>query len=157
MGSILTQRIIRVMLPTHRAVHLRMVVHVQAPTPFISRSSFMRPSGIQRNLTTSHSGLLMVLNLLCGVMAIRKLLHLGRCLVFDRYSSTGYGIHADYVFGWKGDSLQRAMNANCDVSCPTLKTQTIAQANKCLKSMNIKEEVDGCELSDCERWVERAN
>ncbi|PMD53694.1 uncharacterized protein K444DRAFT_646623 [Hyaloscypha bicolor E] len=43
-----------------------------------------------------------------------------------------------------GNSMQRAMNANCDVSCPSLKTQTIAQANKCLKSMNVKEDVDSC-------------
>ncbi|KAE9366079.1 hypothetical protein N431DRAFT_472643 [Stipitochalara longipes BDJ] len=63
--------------------------------------------------------------------------------VWSNGDPTGYGIHADYVFGWKGDSLQRAMNANCDVSCPTLKTQTIAQANKCVKSMNVKEDIDG--------------
>jgi hypothetical protein len=37
------------------------------------------------------------------------------------------------------------MNANCDVSCPTLKTQTIAQANKCVKSMNVIEDIDSCE------------
>jgi hypothetical protein len=48
--------------------------------------------------------------------------------------------------------MQRTMNASCDVSCPTLKTQTIAQANKCLKSMNVKEDVDSCDLPPSELW-----
>ena len=147
MESTLTQRIIRVTLLTHRAAHSRTVAHAQALTPFTSLSSFMRLSGIQRSLTTNRCGLQTALNLLYGATAIRKHLHPGKVSWSNHSFSTGYGIHADYVFGWKGDSLQRAMNANCDVSCPTLKTQTIAQANKCLKSMNVKEEVDGCELS----------
>lgn len=56
---------------------------------------------------------------------------------------TGYGNHGDYVFGWKGDALQRAMDANCNVNCPTLKTQTIATGNQCTKAMTVKEDVDG--------------
>ncbi|KAL2181150.1 uncharacterized protein P884DRAFT_281448 [Thermothelomyces heterothallicus CBS 202.75] len=56
---------------------------------------------------------------------------------------TGYGTHGDYVFGWKGDALQRAMDANCDVSCPTLKTQTISQANQCSVPRVVNEQIDG--------------
>ncbi|KAH8781501.1 hypothetical protein F5882DRAFT_451302 [Hyaloscypha sp. PMI_1271] len=56
---------------------------------------------------------------------------------------TGDGTHAGYLFCGRGDSMQRAMEANCDVSCPTLKSQTIAPANKCFKSMNVKEDIDG--------------
>ncbi|CAK7199334.1 hypothetical protein SEUCBS139899_002012 [Sporothrix eucalyptigena] len=56
---------------------------------------------------------------------------------------TGYGNHGDYVFGWKGDALQRAMDANCNVNCPTLKTQSIATGNQCTKKMTVKEDVDG--------------
>ncbi len=37
------------------------------------------------------------------------------------------------------------MDSNCNVNCPALKTQSIAQGNKCVKSMTVKEEVDGCE------------
>ncbi|KAK3361540.1 hypothetical protein B0T24DRAFT_660384 [Lasiosphaeria ovina] len=63
---------------------------------------------------------------------------------------TGYGNHGDYVFGWKGDALQRAMDANCQsdlfsdkVNCPTLKLQTIADTNKCTISPKIKENLNG--------------
>ncbi|KAN0112478.1 protein of unknown function (DUF1996) domain containing protein [Hyaloscypha variabilis] len=63
---------------------------------------------------------------------------------------TGYGNHADYVFGWKGDALQRAMDAGCssdlfsdDVKCTTLKTQTITQANTCTKKTTVPDTLDG--------------
>src|SRR3569833_3021552 len=59
--------------------------------------------------------------------------------------TTGYSSHADYVFGWKGDSLQRMVDSHCYVSCSTLKTQSIAQQNKCSVPDMVKENFDGCE------------
>ncbi|KAK3215015.1 hypothetical protein GRF29_19g1984182 [Pseudopithomyces chartarum] len=56
---------------------------------------------------------------------------------------TGYGNHGDYVFGWKGDALQKAMDTNCNINCPQLKTQSIAAANKCSQQQKVKEDVDG--------------
>jgi hypothetical protein len=56
---------------------------------------------------------------------------------------TGYGTHGDYVFGWKGDSLQRAMNDNCDVACPTLRTQGIDVGNRCRQDKKVPENIDG--------------
>ncbi|KAK3388003.1 hypothetical protein B0H63DRAFT_500953 [Podospora didyma] len=56
---------------------------------------------------------------------------------------TGYGTHGDYVFGWKGDSLQRAMDANCDACTGTLKTQSITTGNNCQQSQKVAETIDG--------------
>lgn len=62
----------------------------------------------------------------------------------------GYGTHADYLFGWKGDSLQRAMNDTCMFhGCGSpgmqgiLKTQTVAEMNKCSVQSQVTEEVEG--------------
>ncbi|TAQ84939.1 hypothetical protein B7494_g6723 [Chlorociboria aeruginascens] len=57
---------------------------------------------------------------------------------------TGYGTHADYLFGWEGTSLQQAMNAGCqDNSCSTLTSQSISQANTCTQAPKVNEEIDG--------------
>ena len=70
--------------------------------------------------------------------------------VWSYSDSKGYGTHADYVFGWKGDSLQRAMNNSCMFhSCGSpgmqgiLKTQTVEEMNACGVESTVKEEVDG--------------
>ena len=51
------------------------------------------------------------------------------------------------MFGWKDDSLQRAMNARCtgDV-CSVLDSQTTEEAMKCTIPRTVDEDVDGCKL-----------
>ncbi|KAK3345872.1 hypothetical protein B0T25DRAFT_483419 [Lasiosphaeria hispida] len=59
----------------------------------------------------------------------------------------GYGTHADYLFGWKGDSLQRAMDDKCMFNaCENgrpLKSQNVAAMNKCAVKTMINENLDG--------------
>lgn len=60
----------------------------------------------------------------------------------------GYGTHADYLFGWKGDALQRAMDSKCMFQgCENgnpLKSQGVAQMNACTVKATNSEDVDGC-------------
>ena len=58
----------------------------------------------------------------------------------------GYTQHGDYVFGWKDDSLQRAMDARCtgDV-CSVLQHQTFEESMKCTLPQTVEDDVDGCE------------
>ncbi|KAI1270371.1 hypothetical protein F5Y18DRAFT_421863 [Xylariaceae sp. FL1019] len=57
--------------------------------------------------------------------------------------ATGYGNHGDYVFGWKGDALQKAMDTNCNINCPALTTQSIEAGNQCVVKATVDENVDG--------------
>ncbi|KAI0411858.1 hypothetical protein F5X98DRAFT_383196 [Xylaria grammica] len=65
--------------------------------------------------------------------------------VWSFHGSSGYGTHADYMFGWKGDSLQRAMNkSECFYDgCGSIKKQTMDIANRCTVKDFVGEETDG--------------
>lgn len=52
----------------------------------------------------------------------------------------------DYVFGWKDDALQKAMDSNCNINCPALKTQTITKGNQCAVKRRVTEDIDSCEF-----------
>lgn len=58
--------------------------------------------------------------------------------------------HAQYMFGWQGDSLQRAMDTeDCFYDgCGSLKKQAMSEANKCkVREMVVGDNIDGCKLN----------
>ncbi len=62
---------------------------------------------------------------------------------------TGYGIHGDYLFGWKGDALQKAMDTKCSGdACKALARQDNAKAVGCTNHQTAIEDIgtDKCEL-----------
>lgn len=73
-------------------------------------------------------------------------------LIMSMGDPTGVGQHADYVFGWEGDSLQRAMD-NCKDQfgwpelCPELTVLTDEEMNACKKKTEVDEIVEGQYLS----------
>ncbi|KAK4109152.1 hypothetical protein N656DRAFT_359337 [Canariomyces notabilis] len=64
--------------------------------------------------------------------------------VLSNGDPTGYGQHGDYVFGWKDDSLQHAMDNNCfGPTCRGLTTQGFDKANKCQVKTVVREDTEG--------------
>ncbi|KAF2703231.1 hypothetical protein K504DRAFT_418736 [Pleomassaria siparia CBS 279.74] len=67
--------------------------------------------------------------------------------VWSFEDSKGYGTHGDYLFGWKGDSLQKAMDSTCMFQgCENgkpLKSQNVAAMNKCTIKNTIEEDTEG--------------
>lgn len=60
--------------------------------------------------------------------------------------ATGYGQHGDYVFGWKEQALQRAMDEakGCmGASCGGLKTQLPEAGNACRVPRRVPEDEEG--------------
>ncbi|KAK4245191.1 hypothetical protein C7999DRAFT_16607 [Corynascus novoguineensis] len=59
----------------------------------------------------------------------------------------GSAAHGDYLFGWEGDTLQRAMDNRCNLNnpCPAagLTAQTPEQYNACTVQQQAPEPVDG--------------
>ncbi|KAK4183254.1 hypothetical protein QBC35DRAFT_456470 [Podospora australis] len=68
--------------------------------------------------------------------------------VYSFGDPTGYGQHGDYLFGWKGDALQRGMDAvlgqDCvNDRCHALKFQSAKDGVACTKATQVEGEVVG--------------
>ncbi|KAJ2915086.1 hypothetical protein MD484_g5354, partial [Candolleomyces efflorescens] len=75
----------------------------------------------------------------------------GQPFVFSMGDPTGFGQHADYLFAWEGDSLQRAMdtctNGNgIPTDCKVLTVQGMDAMNKCKRFTGIPEQAEGTYL-----------
>ncbi|KAH7416742.1 hypothetical protein BKA64DRAFT_768408 [Cadophora sp. MPI-SDFR-AT-0126] len=78
--------------------------------------------------------------------------------VLSTGDNTGYSQHGDYVFGWKGDSLQRAMDGGpcTGASCAGLKEMAMGAEKACKVPRLYPENADGCKFelhpSPCSYW-----
>ncbi|KAF2730548.1 hypothetical protein EJ04DRAFT_39453 [Polyplosphaeria fusca] len=61
------------------------------------------------------------------------------------FEGSGFGTHADYMFGWKGDELQKAMDkSECFYDgCGSITKQQMATANLCTVKDMVGEKVEG--------------
>ncbi|EAU80996.2 hypothetical protein CC1G_03172 [Coprinopsis cinerea okayama7 len=71
----------------------------------------------------------------------------GQPFVFSMGDPTGYGQHADYIFGWEGDSLKRAMDVctsgdGIPANCPVLTVQSTHDMNTCQQANRVPEVVE---------------
>jgi hypothetical protein len=62
------------------------------------------------------------------------------------FEGTAGGTHADYMFGWKGDSLQRAMDkSECFYDgCGSITKQPMSTASRCTVPDMVGEVTTGC-------------
>ena len=64
--------------------------------------------------------------------------------------ATGYANHADYVFGWKNNALQKVLDSPCYfyTNCSEYghKLQSVDDMNKCTQKPVVDEDIDGCKL-----------
>jgi hypothetical protein len=79
------------------------------------------------------------------ILVFHPVLMVGKYLL-TRRSKVGYGQHGDYLFGWKGDVLQKVMDAlpsgKCvNANCSVLKIQAAKDVMACKKAQQIKEDV----------------
>jgi hypothetical protein len=62
--------------------------------------------------------------------------------------ATGYANHADYVFGWKDDALQKILDLPCHfaTNCSEygVKMQSIDKMNSCTQDPVVDEDIDSC-------------
>ncbi|KAH8892763.1 hypothetical protein GQ53DRAFT_646079 [Thozetella sp. PMI_491] len=64
--------------------------------------------------------------------------------VLSTGDKTGYGQHGDYVFGWKDNTLQTAMDSQCYLrNCTQLTAQEPKVKNQCQVPVTVGEAVDG--------------
>lgn len=79
-----------------------------------------------------------------GAFVLYTVLHLS-----SKSSRTGYGHHGDYMFGWEGDTLQRAMDKCTEFNgdptyCKEFQVQTDKELNSCTLPNVVDERIDGC-------------